>query len=108
MKEEHQESSGNVFADIGLPHSKQELLSAQLTLQIYRLIRERALTQTKISALLGVTHSQASALMRCKPVSISAGPLMEFLAILGQDVEVTLKPTPKRKQGRMSVVVQAA
>jgi hypothetical protein len=29
------EGSGNVFADLGLPNPEQELLKAQLTLQIY-------------------------------------------------------------------------
>jgi hypothetical protein len=46
--------------------------------------------------------------MRCKPVSVSVGRLMEFLTILGQDVEVTVKPAARRKTGAMSVVVQAA
>ena len=33
------ESSGNVFADMGLPNPEQELMKARLTLQIHRLIR---------------------------------------------------------------------
>jgi hypothetical protein len=45
--------------------------------------------------------------MRCKPVSVSVGRLMEFLNILGQDVEVTVKPARRRKEGDMSVVVRA-
>ena len=32
----YEKSSGNVFADLGLPHPEQELLKARLTLQIYR------------------------------------------------------------------------
>ena len=38
--------SGNVFADLGLPHPEQELLKARLTLQIYRLLKARGLKQT--------------------------------------------------------------
>jgi predicted XRE-type DNA-binding protein len=57
--------------------------------------------------LLGTTQAQVSALMRCKPVSVSVGRLMEFLNVLGQDVEVTVKPAQRRKPGNMSVVVQA-
>jgi predicted XRE-type DNA-binding protein len=106
MKHEQEQSSGNVFADIGLPHAEQERLRAQLTLQIYRLIKERRLTQSRASVLLGTTQTQISALMRCRPVSVSVGRLIEFLTILGQDVEVTLKPTLKHKQGHMSVVIQ--
>lgn len=108
MKHDHEHSSGNVFADIDLPRAEQERLRAQLTLQIYRLIKERRLAQSKASVLLGITPTQISALMRCRPISVSVGRLMEFLTILGQDVEVTLKPAPKRKQGHMSVVIHAA
>src|SRR6266481_4935413 len=109
MSENHEKSSGNVFADLGFPNSEQELLKADLTVQIYRLIRERGLTQAQAAQLLGTTQSQVSALMRCRPVSVSVGRLMEFLTILGQDVEVTVRPAPRRrKAGDMSVVVQPA
>ena len=37
-------SSGNIFADLGLPHPEQELLKARLTLQIHRIIKARHLT----------------------------------------------------------------
>src|SRR5271170_4338777 len=79
------------FADLGLPNSEQELFKAKLTLQIYKLIKERELTQSKAAELLGTTQAQVSALMRCRPVSVSVGRLMEFLTVLGQDVEVTVK-----------------
>jgi predicted XRE-type DNA-binding protein len=102
----HEKSSGNVFTDLGLPNSEQELLKAELTVQIYKLIRAQNLTQTKAAELLGTTQAQVSALMRCRPVSVSVGRLMEFLTVLGQDVEVTVKPSPTRTTGHMSVVVQ--
>ena len=99
MNTRFEKSSGNVFADLGLPNSEQELLKAKLTVQIYKLIREQNLTQTKAAELLGTTQAQVSALMRCRPVSVSVGRLMEFLTILGQDVEVTVKPSPTPLQG---------
>lgn len=108
MKKDHEKSSGNVFADLGLPNSEQEMLKAKLTVQIYRIIKERGLTQSKAAALLGTTQAQVSALMRCRAVSVSVGRLMEFLTVQGQDVKVTVKPAPARKVGHMSVVEQAA
>ena len=33
MRTHHKKSSGNVFADLGLPNSEQELLKAKLTVQ---------------------------------------------------------------------------
>ena len=107
MKRDYEHSSGNVFADLGFRNSKQELLKAQLTVEIYKNLKARALTQQEAAKLLGTTQAQVSALMRCKPVSVSVGRLMEFLTILGQDVQVTVKPAPRRRNaGDMSVVVQ--
>jgi predicted XRE-type DNA-binding protein len=107
MKRDHEMSSGNVFADIGFRNAKQELLKAKLTVEIYKLLKGRGLTQQEAAKLLGTTQAQVSALMRCKPVSVSVGRLMEFLMALGQDVKVTVKPAPRRrKMGDMSVEVQ--
>jgi len=107
MKRDYEKSSGNVFADLGFRNSKQELLKAKLTVEIYKHVKARGLTQQEAARLLGTTQAQISALMRCKPVSVSVGRLMEFLTALGQDVRVTVKPAPRsRKAGDMSVVVQ--
>jgi predicted XRE-type DNA-binding protein len=105
-KKDYEESSGNGFADLGFRNAKQELLKAKLTIEIYRLLKKRGVTQQQAAKLLGTTQAQVSALMRCKPVSVSVGRLMEFLTILGQDVEVTVRPAGRRKAGDMSVVVQ--
>jgi len=82
------------------------MLKAKLTVQIYKLIKARGLTQSKAGELLGTTQAQVSALMRCRPVSISIGRLMEFPTILGQDVEVSVEPAKRRTAGHMSVIVQ--
>ena len=49
-----EESSGNVFADLGLPNPEQELLKAGLTLQIFRVLKARRLTQAQAAKLLGI------------------------------------------------------
>lgn len=125
---DYEVGSGNVFADLGLRNAKQELLKAKLTVEIYRLLKKRGRTQHDAAKLLGTTQAQVSALMRCKPVSVSVGRLMEFLTVLGQDIEVKVSPTGWRKTrdktrdkarekarsragnktGEMSVVVQGA
>jgi predicted XRE-type DNA-binding protein len=108
MTIKYEKSSGNVFADLGFPNSEQELVKAKLTVQIYKLLKAQGLTQTEAAKLLGTTQPQISALMRCRPVSVSVGRLMEFLTILGQDVEVTVKPRASRNKGlrgRISVAL---
>jgi hypothetical protein len=44
--------SGNVFADLGLPNPEQERLKAQLTLQVYKIVKARGLTQAQAGASL--------------------------------------------------------
>ena len=105
-KRDYEESSGNVFADLGFRNSKQELLKAKLTVEIYKLLKTRGVTQKEAAKLLGTTQAQVSALMRCRPVSVSVGRLMEYLNVLGQDVEVTVRPAARHKAGNMSVVIQ--
>jgi predicted XRE-type DNA-binding protein len=110
MKPDYEESSGNVFADLGLRNADQELLKAKLTLQIHKLLKEQGLTQEVVAKRLGTRQPHVSALMSLKPVSVSVGRLMEFLTILGQDVEVVVKPAKRHraKRGNMSVVVRSA
>ena len=98
------ESSGNVFADLGLPNAEQELVKAQLTLQIHRIIERRGLTQSQAGKILGVKQPHVSLLMRNRAGTFSVGRLMEFLTALGQDVEVTVRPT-RREHGEMSVTL---
>jgi predicted XRE-type DNA-binding protein len=81
-------SGGNAFRDIGMKNPEQELLKAKLMLGISKNLKARGLTQQEAEKLLGTTQAQVSALIRCKPVSVSVGKLVEFLTAFGQDAQV--------------------
>jgi predicted XRE-type DNA-binding protein len=98
------EGTANVFADLGLPNAEQELLKAELTIQIYRIIKQRGLTQAQAAKTLGIRQPHVSLLMRNRAGSFSVGRLIDFLTALGQDVEITVRPTRKQR-GEMSVAV---
>ena len=97
------ESSGNVFADLDLPNPEQELLKAQLTLQIYTILKNSGMTQVEIAKILGVRQPQVSLLMRNRAGNFSVGRLMEFLTSLRQDVEITVRPA-RKEHGELTVV----
>jgi predicted XRE-type DNA-binding protein len=97
------DGSGNVFADLGLPNPEQELLKAQLALQIYTILKDSGMTQVEIAKILGVQQPQVSLLMRNRAGNFSIGRLMEFLTALRQDVEITVRPT-RKEHGVLSVV----
>jgi predicted XRE-type DNA-binding protein len=99
------QGSGNVFADLGLPNPERELLKARLTLQIYRIVKERGLTQAQAGEILNIKQPHVSALMRNRAGNFSVGRLMEFLTALGQDVEITVRPT-RKPHGEMLVLMR--
>jgi predicted XRE-type DNA-binding protein len=97
--------SGNVFADLGLPNPEQELLKAKLTLQIYKIIKARGLTQAQAGEVLGIKQPHVSALMRNRAGNFSIGRLIEFLTALGHDVQITVKPA-RKPRGEASIDVR--
>jgi predicted XRE-type DNA-binding protein len=99
-----EDGTGNVFADLGLANPEREQLRAHLTLQIYRLIKQRGLTQTEAGDILGIKQPHVSALMRNRAGNFSVERLMDFLTALGQDVEITVRPT-RKDHGELSVVL---
>jgi predicted XRE-type DNA-binding protein len=98
------EGSGNIFADLGFANPEREELKARLTLQIYRLIKERGLTQAQAGEVLGIKQPHVSSLMRGQSGAFSVERLMNFLAALGQDVQITVRSTRKHR-GEVSVIV---
>lgn len=100
-----EEGSGNIFADLGFPNAERELLKARLTLQIYRIIKDRGLTQAQAGEILGIQQPHVSSLMRGGSGTFSVERLIEFLTALGQDVEISVGP--KRKaHSELSVIIR--
>jgi len=103
----HETGTGNVFADLGFENAEQELLKAHLTLQIYKIVKARNLTQAAAAELLGIKQPHVSLLMRNRAGAFSIERLMEFLTVLGLDVEIRLKKT-RKPHGQLSVVAVSA
>src|SRR5690242_15712134 len=89
-------STGNVFADLGLPDASEHLIKAGLVVRIERIIRERKLTQAATAELLGIDQPKVSAMLAGQFRGYSVERLMRFLVALGHDVEIVVKP---RKRG---------
>jgi predicted XRE-type DNA-binding protein len=98
-------SSGNVFADIGLPEPVEELTKAQLASHIRQVIRQRRLTQLAAASLMGIDQPKVSALLNGRLANFSSERLMRLLTALGQDVDITVKAKPRhRAHGRIRVI----
>lgn len=98
-------SSGNVFADIGLPQPEEELTKAQLASYLRQVIKRRRLTQVAAAALLGIDQPKVSALLNGRLANFSSERLMRLLTTLGQDVDITVRAKPRnRARGRVRVL----
>jgi predicted XRE-type DNA-binding protein len=99
------ESSGNVFADLGLPEAEEEMTKAQLASHIRQVIKRRRLTQVAAAALMGVDQPKVSALFNGRLVNFSSERLMRLLTALGQDVDITIRAKPRNHaHGRIRVL----
>ncbi len=87
--------SGNVFRDLGLPNPDRLLAKALLVQQIRDLIDQRKLTQAKAASLLGLDQPKISALLRGRTDGYSLDRLFKCLNVLGQDVDIIVRPTLK-------------
>jgi predicted XRE-type DNA-binding protein len=85
-------SSGNIFADLGLPDPEILLQKAKLTSKIQQVIDDRKLTMTKAAKLLGVPTDSLKQLLLGPSSEFSIDRLLQYLAAFGQTFEITLRP----------------
>jgi predicted XRE-type DNA-binding protein len=94
---DYRASSGNVFADLSLPHADDLLAKAELAAKIINEIQHRRLTQSQAAVILGIDQPKISALKQGKLSGFSIERLMRFLVLLGHDIEIAVKPRPKSR-----------
>jgi len=83
-----EESSGNVFTDLGFePEEALNLkVRSDLMIEISKLIEERGLTQTAAADLMKITQPRISDLVRGKIDRFSVDSLIEMLGHAGANV----------------------
>lgn len=85
-------SSGNVFADLGLPDAEKLKIKSGLMIEITRAIRRLGLTQDEAARRMGIAQPKVSGLLRGDFANLSERKLMECLNRLGYDIEIKVKP----------------
>ena len=98
-------SCGNIFADIAVDNAEEELTKAELVWEIHHIIKMRQLNQEKAAKIMGINQPKVSALLRRKLSGFSVERLMHFLNMLGQDIDIVVRPKPRnRKNARINVL----
>jgi predicted XRE-type DNA-binding protein len=93
----------NIFADLGLPDADTHFLKAQIVSEIYRLTKERKLTQSDAGKRMGISQPEVSRMFKGNFREYSIERLMEFVTSFDRDVEIVVKPHKKgSKAGRIT------
>ena len=96
-------STGNVFADLGLPDAEELLVKSNLAMKINNIIEKRHLSQTQAAAILGIPQPKVSMIQQGKLRGFSLEKLCHLLTLLGRDVEIVVKSRKKDGVGHLRV-----
>lgn len=88
-------SSGNVYADLGVPNAEKLKIKTGLVIEIKKAIQRLALTQQVAAKRMGLTQPKVSDMMRGDFTNLSERKLMDCLNRLGYDIEIKVRPTSK-------------
>ena len=91
-------SSGNVFADLGLPNAEELLAKAELVGQISQITTRLGLTQAETAKVLGTTQPKVSDLLRGRLSGFSMERLIRFRNALDHDVEILVRKKPRSRE----------
>ena len=89
---EFEESSGNVFADLGLEDAEELLVRAQIGFHVATLIENRNLKQREAANLLNIAQPDVSHLMNGHFSRFTTDKLLDFLRRLDQKVTIEISP----------------
>lgn len=96
-------STGNVFADLGLPDAEELFVKSNLAMKINNIIEKRHLSQTQAAEILGIPQPKVSMIQHGKLRGISLEKLCHLLNLLGRDVDIVIKDRKKAGVGHMRV-----
>ena len=104
-----EESSGNIFADLGFGPEEAEELTAKSTLilAMKTIMAARTLTQKQAAKVCGTDQPTLSKVLHGRMDSVTIDRLAHWLTALGQDVEITIRPAPSTRHGRLHVAAAA-
>ncbi|MEJ0093095.1 MAG: helix-turn-helix transcriptional regulator [Methylocella sp.] len=96
------DSSGNVFADLGLPCSEEDMLKVRIAHAITATIQEKNISQMEAAKLIGTDQAKVSNLLRGRLKGFSTDRLIHMLVQLGRDVDIHISEA-KQRAGRIRV-----
>jgi predicted XRE-type DNA-binding protein len=90
-----EESSGNVFADLGYANAEEALLKSNLAQAIVEVIEQQKLSEVDVFTRLEINLLILSKLKRGQLKELEIVELFRFLNLLNQDVEIIIRDRSK-------------
>jgi predicted XRE-type DNA-binding protein len=92
----YEESSGNVFSDMGLENADELFAHGQIGIQVLKILEKRKLKRSEIATFLGIAQPDVSHLMNGHCQRFSKDNLFDSLKRLDQ--KVTIQIVPRRPE----------
>jgi predicted XRE-type DNA-binding protein len=96
-------SSGNVFADLGVPNADEHFIKAEIVLGIAARVKSKGLTQAETAKLIGLAQPDVSKLLRGHFAGYSFERLFGFLTALGEKVKIEVSAAKSKKEARVEL-----
>lgn len=103
-KEKIKSGSDNIFADLNRPDADTHFVKAQIVAELYRIVTDRKLTQTKAGETMSISQPEVSRMFRGHFREYSVERLMGFLTAFGRDVEIVVRPPRTKGSGRRGTI----
>jgi len=91
-----EESSGNIFADLGYGNAEEALLKSNLAQAIVEVIEQQKLSEVDVFTRLWINSLILSKLKRGQLRELEIGELFRFVNLLNQDVEIIIRDRSKQ------------
>ena len=98
MKEKNPITGDNIFADLDLDDSNEMVTRSDLMSEVVCIIRNSGLTQREIAKVLAISAPKVSALMTGKINDFSNDTLVNYLTLLGCNIEIRVLPQRRVSQ----------
>nr|WP_316653082.1 XRE family transcriptional regulator [uncultured Gellertiella sp.] len=101
------EGSGDIFADLGIKLDARDRLKMEIARHISNAIVVRNLTQAQTAEILQTDQAKVSNITRGKLKDFTVDRLLNYLIMIGIDIDMRLSPA-KPRQGHITVHAPAA
>lgn len=96
QNQDYEVTTGNIFADLGLDQPEELLAKAKLLHEVSWLIKASGLSQHDVAEKLGITQPKVSLLVSGRLSEFSTDTLLQYLSVLGCEVQIRVKKPRSR------------